>query len=420
MNKITSPVLAPANNLAVYQYKGQLILLDEAFSEAKVLLNNIEGASHLKWSPDGRHIAFILNSQLIVVTIATAKVVKCPLQQISQFEWETEITLYVTANEETLYRWSLQGEIKLFLEQASIEGYSSARQMAVVKRNQKLFAVQISNGEAGELQEVTLQAGNYVQVAFSFTGQYVAYISEVEHKKERHVFVYDFETGITQNLTEMLDVYAGDAMSPQFNSEQGIKEIQWIETDALYFLLSIDGDVRLYYADLYGSLFPASPENEHIMSYSVAQSGNWALYVANEPLLEARLDWFDITTGEGRTIVSEQTSSELDVECFYEMVEIDGFAYYLWGYVPQKCEAAVVVLSGQGRMLGNGYEQRLLCTLNENKAIIYVNHPGALGYGAAYANERLNEDALKEAIAVWLSQKVDQSVVIKEINMFIA
>lgn len=411
MFKISSPVLSPVNDRAVYQKNGQFMLLDDAFDQANVLLHNIDGASHLKWSHDGEYIAFILNGQLKVVTVATAFVVDSPLQNVSQFEWGTGTTLYVTANNGDLYEWLLQGQANCLLEQASIEAYHVAKEMAVIKRGHQLFAVQVREGKVGHLQEVTVQPGCYQQVAFSFTGQYVAYVGETDF--ERHLYVYDFDLGITQNLTEMLDVYAGDAMSPHTNDKQGIKEIQWIETDALYFLLSSDGDVRLYYADLYGSLFPASPESEHIVSYSVARNGNWALYVANQPFTQARLSWFDITMGEGRTIEEQPVSKLQQVESYYEIVEVASTAYYMWGYVPPQCEKALIILSGQGRMLGNGYEARIAKELSAENAVVLVNHPGALGYGVHYANAQFNEENeadIQQVVAKWLAQKTGRTI----------
>lgn len=415
MNKIISPILAPSNDRAVYLYKGQLMLIEDTFQEAQLVLDGIDGATHLKWSRDGRYVAFLLNAQLNIVTVATAQVIVAPIEHVIQYEWGKDTKLYITRNDNALYEWRIQGEVKLLLQQAVIEAYDAVTERAIVKRNDELFSVKLLEEEIGQLQAVTQRAGLYTQVAFSFTGQYVAYISESANRTERHVIVYDFELGITQNLTEMLDVYAGDAMRPHMNDTQGVKEIQWIETDALYFLLSSDGDVRLYYADLYGSVFPASPESEHVMSYAVASSGNWALYVADEPLLEARLDWFDITIGEARTIVSEPAVKVPDLDVFYEMVEVSGVTYYVWGYIPPRCEGAVIVWSGQRRMLGNGYEPRIGQIVTESRAIVYVNHPGAIGYGAGYANTAVNEGALREAIAAWLAQKVEQLVVIQEI-----
>lgn len=410
MMKISNPVLAPVNNQAVYLYNEYLMLLDEAFQIGEILLEGIDGASHLKWSLDGLYVGFILNGQLKIVIVTTRQVMEAPFQNVSQYEWGADTVLYVTAKEGALYKWSLQDEAQLLLEQASIEAYSAAQDMMIVKRVGQLFACKLNKGEVEELQEITKQTGQYGQAAFSFTGQYVAYTGETV--KERHVYVYDFELGITQNLTEMLDVYAGDAMNPHTSDKQGLKEIQWTETDALYFQLSIDGDVRLYYADLYGSLFPASPESEHIVSYTVANSGNWVLYVADKPFQETRLDWFDITMGEGRKIVNQSVPMPRNVEVYYEMVEVADMTLYVWSYVPAQCEAAYVVLSGQGRMLGNGYEPRLESGLNENKAVVYVNHPGAFGYGTAYAGalKEVNHAQLLKVITDWLIQKVGRTI----------
>lgn len=409
MSKISSPVLSPNNQQAVYVYNDQLMILDNTFDQGKVLLKNIAGASHVKWSSNSMYIAFILDGQLKIVMVETAEVVDVPISYVSQFEWGANFTLYVTTREGDLYSWSLQSEAQLLLERAVIEAYSIEKEMAVVKCSDRLFAVKVSEDKIGKLQQITPEIGRYEQVAFSFTGQYVAYIGTT--KTERHVYVYDFELGVTQNLTELLDVYAGDAIDPFSSANLGIKEIQWIETDALYFQVSSDGDVRLYYADLYGSLFPATPENEHLVSYSVARNGNWALYVATKPFIEVRLALFDITTGEGRTIDEFPVSVNHNVETYYEIVENEGITYYMWGYVPTQCETALVVRNGQGRMFGNSYNNRITL-LNRKQAVVYVNHPGAFGYGQAYASAYCNEGqgSLQIVVESWLKQKTGRLI----------
>ena len=413
--KISNPVLAPANDQAVYINEGSLMHLDANFDEGRLLIEDVAGASHVKWSLDGEYVAFILNGRLQIVTVSTKQLVEVPLQNVSQFEWGAETVLYVTAEAGALYKWSFGGDPKLLLEEAIIEAYCIATARVIVKREQQLFVVYFSGDDVLELQEITLQSGQYGHVTFSFSGQYVAYIGET--KTERHVYVYHFDLGLTQNLTEMLDVYAGDAMNPHLSSAHGVKEIQWTETDALYFLLSSDGDVRLYYADVYGSLFPASPESEHINSFSVAASGNWALYIADQPFIETSLEWFDITMGEGRTLIKQEIKVPSNVETFYEMVDDASGMLYIWGYVPAQAEIVNVVLSGKGRMLGNGYAPYLADQLIENKAVVYINHPGAFGYGLSYTRKEFieDEDKIQKLIVNWLEQKTGRIFIIDKI-----
>ena len=90
MMKISNPVLAPANDQAVYISEGSLMHLDANFDEGRLLLEDVAGASHVRWSLDGEYVAFILNGRLQIVTVSTKQLVEVPLQNVIQFEWGAE------------------------------------------------------------------------------------------------------------------------------------------------------------------------------------------------------------------------------------------------------------------------------------------------------------------------------------------
>ena len=126
--------------------------------------------------------------------------------------------------------------------------------------------------------------------ALSFDGQYIAMFGQ--QFGMRQLFVYDIEQQIVQNMTEMLGESIGFDAKPY-----SVEAPSWTETNAFYFLVNANKEVRLYYGDLYGTLLPASPEEERIYAYTVSKSGNWAITAALTMENMKKYAQLDITTG---------------------------------------------------------------------------------------------------------------------------
>lgn len=141
----------------------------------------------------------------------------------------------------------------------------------------------------GQSYELTLDF-ELESAALSFDGQYIAMFGQ--QYSRRQLFVYDIEQQIVQNMTEML----GEAIG--FNAKPySVEAPSWTETNAFYFLVNANKEVRLYYGDLYGTLLPASPEEERIYAYTVEKSGNWAVTAALTVENMNKYAQLDITTG---------------------------------------------------------------------------------------------------------------------------
>ena len=134
--------------------------------------------------------------------------------------------------------------------------------------------------------------------ASSFDGQYIALYSSAQGV--RHFYVYDVQMNILQNMTELLGEHIGYMGEPL---PQAIIELPvWTETNAFYFLVCANDEVRLYYGDLYGTLLPASPEEQQIYTYTIANSGNWAITALKTSDGQHKILSLDITTGENLEI----------------------------------------------------------------------------------------------------------------------
>ena len=151
----------------------------------------------------------------------------------------------------------------------------------------------------GELYELTVSF-EVLSAALSFDEQYIAFFGTQLGAKQ--LFVYDIELQILQNMTEMLGATIGHDGVESSLPTLSLEIPAWTETNAFYFLVSANDEVRLYYGDLYGTLLPASPEDECIYDYVIARSGNWAITAFTGKDGQCQLVVLDITTGEQSTI----------------------------------------------------------------------------------------------------------------------
>ena len=162
----------------------------------------------------------------------------------------------------------------------------------IVQKDEKQFAF-----INGSFIEIPL-AANISSAAVSFDAQYVAFFAEQFGMTQ--LFVKDIAMNVVQNMTEMLGETIGNTLTAQAGGS--ILTPEWTETNAFYFLVTANHEVRLYYGDLYGTLLPASPEDEKIYTFAIARSGNWAVTGLETQNGEQQLLYLDITTGEQQLI----------------------------------------------------------------------------------------------------------------------
>lgn len=240
--------------------------------------------------------------------------------------------------------------------------------------------------------------GYYGDVSYSYDNRYIAYVgSDASYKNATHhnVYVYDRETGLTQQLTEMLDAPVGDLAVADV--QQGVEApgVVWTETNALYFQLSTMGDVRLYYADLEGSIFPASPEGEHIYSYDVARSGNWGIAAISNPVFPGELFFLDIASGERRQLTNfnEEFMREVPLsvpEAFVYQTAIGDVHGWIMKPVSyeqgKKYPLIVEVHGGPHTMYANTFFHEMQLLASQGYGVLYVNPRGSHGYSQEFVN----------------------------------
>ncbi len=252
--------------------------------------------------------------------------------------------------------------------------------------------------ETKEEQVLVDAEGYYGGAVYSYDNRYIAYTgSDASYKNATHtkVYVYDTATGLTQQLTEMLDAPVGDLAVADVQQGVEAPAVVWTETNALYFQLSAMGDVRLYYADLEGSIFPASPEGEHIYSYDVARSGNWALAAISNPTFPGELFYLDITTGERRQLTNFNEAFLREVplsmpEAIVYQTSIGDV--HGWIMKPANYEEGVKypliveVHGGPHTMYANTFFHEMQLLAASGYGVLYVNPRGSHGYSQVFVD----------------------------------
>ena len=241
--------------------------------------------------------------------------------------------------------------------------------------------------------------GYYGDAAFSFDDRYIAFGGSDQTFKNAthgHVYIYDTQTKATQKLTEMFDVPVGDYAVGDTQQAASAPTVMWTENNDLYFQVSTEGDVRLYYATLEGALYPASPENEHVYGYAIFKNGNRALMTVSNPTFPGELFDFDITTGERKQLTNfnaaflENTTLSTPEAIVYTAQ--DGLTVHGWLMKPanyvagEKYPLIVEVHGGPHTLYANTFFHEMQLLAVQGYGVLYVNPRGSHGYSQSFVD----------------------------------
>lgn len=241
--------------------------------------------------------------------------------------------------------------------------------------------------------------GYFGGAEFSFDDRYIAFVGS-DHTltiaTHGHVYIYDTETKITQKLTEMLDLPVGDYAISDIQQGVSAPSVVWTENNDLYFQVSTEGDIRLYYAMLEGALYPASPENEHVYDYAIFKNGNRALMTVSSGTFPGELIDFDITTGERKQLTTfnekflqETTLSEPEAISYTSK---DGLTVHGWIMKPvqyteeEKYPLIVEVHGGPHTLYANTFFHEMQLLAAKGYGVLYVNPRGSHGYSQEFVD----------------------------------
>ncbi len=241
--------------------------------------------------------------------------------------------------------------------------------------------------------------GYFGGAEFSFDDRYIAFGGSdhsFRNATHGHVYIYDTETKTTQKLTEMLDLPVGDYAVADIQQGVSAPSVVWTENNDLYFQVSTEGDIRLYYATLEGALYPASPENEHVYGYAIFKNGNRALMTVSNGTFPGELFDFDITTGDRKQLTTfnekflqETTLSEPEAISYTSK---DGLTVHGWIMKPaqytegEKYPLIVEVHGGPHTLYANTFFHEMQLLAAKGYGVLYVNPRGSHGYSQEFVD----------------------------------
>ncbi len=394
--------------------KNQLYILNRRGGEAQAMTTLPNGVNSYVWSPCGEKI-WLTSSIKSGLTITEEQekddkkfpkayvvdkmkykadsVGLLPQQRYSQIASIELMTKEVTTFTEGDYSHSLQG--------ISHNGKTLVISVNRVENTDDVFRMPLYLVDVETKEETLLidEDGYYGGAEFSLDDRYIAFGGSDQTYKNAthgHIYIYDTVTKQTQKLTEMFDLPVGDYAVGDIQQNAVAPEVMWTENNDLYFQVSTEGDIRLYYATLEGALYPASPENEHVYGYAIFKNGNRALMTVSNPNFPGELFDFDITTGERKQLTSfnEKFLQETTISTPEAIVYTakDGVTVHGWMMKPanyvesEKYPLIVEVHGGPHTLYANTFFHEMQLLAAQGYGVLYVNPRGSHGYSQEFVD----------------------------------
>ncbi|MGG0644188.1 S9 family peptidase [Sporosarcina gallistercoris] len=416
--RVSQPQWSPDGSrvafLSTRDDKNQLFVMHSTGGEARKLTDYQNGVSSYLWSPCGTKIW--LSGTVVDGKTFADKEEKDEKKQpealrVTTMKYKADGAGFVKDDRHSqIGCLDLEsGEITAFTEDPfhhSLQAVSHCGKKLVIGVNrtentdfdfrQPLMLVDVETKEETVLVD---EQGYFGGAAFSENDRYIAYGGSdrtFENATHSELYVYDCENRTTLNLTEALDAPVGDAVVADHQQGPNPPEAVWTEGDYLYFQVTTMGDVRLYFADLEGSLYPASPESEHVYDYDVAKNGQFALAAISDPVNPGELYRLDIATGERKALTSFNETYVADTILIQpETIQLEGaggFDVHGWLLKPanykegSKYPLVVNIHGGPHAMYGNSFFHEMQVLAAQGWGVLYINPRGSHGYSQAFVD----------------------------------
>lgn len=420
-SKVSSPQWSPDGNYVAFLAKRgdsqQVHLLHARGGEAQPVTTVPNGVTSFLWSPCGQALyvtATALDDVPITEKPEEKKTKHIAPYKVDGMKYKMDGVggdgLRAQNRTQHIARVTLQGEVTVIADGKypyqlqAINGagtklvYSVNR--AEVKDWNFASPIYILDLQTKEERAIETRDGYFGGAAFSVDDAYIAYVgSDQTYKNATHanVFVYELATQQTTNITEFIDAPVGDYVVADHQQGVYAPAVVWTETNALYFQLSVMGDVRLYYATLDGAIYPASPEDEHIYDYAVKKSGNEALIAVTNRIFPGELFMYDITMGT-RVQLTHFNDAWLEQVALVDAEpivyhSIDGqYDVHGWLMKPvhyekgRKYPLIVEIHGGPHTMYGNSFFHEMQLLAAQGYGVLYTNPRGSHGYSQAFVD----------------------------------
>ncbi len=253
--------------------------------------------------------------------------------------------------------------------------------------------------ETDEETIVIEEEGYYGDAVFSFDDAHIAFVGHsraYQNATHSEVHIYNVESKTVQCLTEGIDAPIGDYVVADHQQGAEAPGVVWTKDGHLYFQISTEGDVRLYFASLDGAVYPATPENEHVYGYDVAQDGSFALATISNPVAPGELYKLDISAGEREALTDANKdyleTTELIAPEQVSVTTEDGLTVHGWLMKPsgyrdgQTYPLVVNIHGGPHAMYANTFVHEMQLLAASGYGVLYTNPRGSHGYGQAFVD----------------------------------
>ncbi|TFD99254.1 S9 family peptidase [Jeotgalibacillus salarius] len=418
-HKVSSPRWSPDGKKVAFvsnrSGKNQLFVLPVKGGEAKQVTDTENGAGNPVWSPCSGKLAFTASLEpkdsLIekkekededkklkpYVTDSMkykadgAGLLDDKKQQIAVIDLASEEISQLTKGEDSysLFAWSPDGKQLAFATDADAKEKDFSF-------NNELY---LYNIEDDSREKIKTAEGYVGFAAWSPEGDQLAFTAAArtyENATHSEVWVWNKATGVSECLTEGIDAPAGDYAIGDIQQGANVQGAVWADNKSLYFVITDQGNVNLYYASTEGEVYPAYEGAHHVYGFDVHGASQKIAAAISTTENPGDLHVIHVPTGEASQVtnVNKQLLEEVEIvvpeTVAYEST--DGYTVHGWFMKPagfKDGEEVPMILNihgGPHAMYGNTFFHEMQLLAAEGYAVLYTNPRGSHGYGQEFVN----------------------------------
>lgn len=393
--------------------KNQIYVLHADGGEAWQITKVTNGATNPVWSPDGKKIAFQValkeDEQLIAKEekeekkLVPLEVDRMKYKSDAQGFWNGKYMQIAIVDVET-------GEMELLTDQKAnyqLESWSpDGKYIALTADLNKdldfsfVSDIYLCEAATKKLEKLTNSTGYFGGVRWSPDGKYIAFIGherEFDNATLSKIYIHDTNTNMTTCLTEGSELLIGDYVVGDFQQGSVSPGILWNnDSESFYFIASDHGNTVLYYATVFGEMYPALLDKQHIYGATTGGNVDYAVVAISKPTLQGDLFLLHVPTGnlERLTAENEKFNEEVklaEVEEF-EMKTSDNWDLHGWIMRPANFEEGkkypliLEIHGGPHTMYANTYFHEFQMLAANGYAVLFTNPRGSHGYGQTFVD----------------------------------
>ncbi|KIL45636.1 S9 family peptidase [Jeotgalibacillus soli] len=397
--------------------KNQIYVLSKRGGEAKQVTEALHGAGNPVWSPCSGKLAFTASLKAeetlapgeekkesdekeelkpFVTTSMKYKADGSGLldgkeQHIGIVDLETDEVTQLTEGEHsyTLFDWSPNGEQLAYAANDQVEQKDFSF-------NNELYLYNLTEKTRQHIETKEGYAGG---AKWSPDGKYLAFLASerrFENATHAKLWVYEASTQTKQCITEGIDAPVGDYVVADIQQGASVQSVVWNNEESFYFVISDQGNVKLYYGSVAGEVYPALDGDHHVYGFDVHGSSQQVIAAVSTHTNPGDLHLLHIPTGKNQqlTEVNNEWLQEVEVVHPESIVykgandwEVHGWFMKPAGFAEgEKYPLVLEIHGGPHAMYANTFFHEMQLLAAQGYAVLYVNPRGSHGYGQTFVD----------------------------------